>query len=101
MTTRRRIYEILEKGQEGDRLSLSCDLFLTVLIVVNLIAVCLETIDSFFAAYKPIFVAIELVSVSIFSIEYGLRFGHGRLPQKSMAKPTLASGLAIFLVLLE
>ena len=48
-------------------------IFLTVLIVVNLIAVCLETIDSLFAAYKPIFVAIELVSVSIFSIEYGLR----------------------------
>ena len=73
MITRRRIYEILEKGQAGDRLSLSCDMFLTVLIVVNLFAVCLETIDSLFAAYKPIFVAIELISVSIFSIEYGLR----------------------------
>ena len=48
-------------------------MFLTVLIVVNLIAVCLETIDSLFAAYKPIFIAVELVSVSIFSIEYGLR----------------------------
>ena len=73
LITRRRIYEILEKGQAGDRQSLSCDIFLTVLIVVNLVAVCLETIDSLFAAYKPIFVTIELFSVSIFSIEYGLR----------------------------
>ena len=73
MITQRRIHEILEKGQVGDRLSLNCDIFLSILIIVNLIAVCLETIDSLFAAYKPIFIAVELVSVSIFSIEYGLR----------------------------
>ncbi len=73
MITRRRIYEILEKGQVGDRQSLNCDIFLSVLIVVNLIAVCLETIDSLFTAYKSLFIAVELVSVSIFSIEYGLR----------------------------
>jgi voltage-gated potassium channel len=71
--TQRRIFEILEKGQVGDRLSLRCDLFLSILIVVNLIAVCLETIDSLFLEYKTIFVAVELVSVSIFSIEYMLR----------------------------
>ena len=73
MITQRRIHEILEKGQVGDRLSLNCDIFLSILIIVNLIAVCLETIDSLFEAYKPIFIAVELVSVSIFSIEYGLR----------------------------
>ena len=73
MITKRRIYEILEKSHVGDRHSFFCDIFLTVLIVVNLIAVCLETIDSLSAAFKPIFDAIELFSVSIFSIEYGLR----------------------------
>ena len=73
MITQRRIFEILEKGQVGDRLSLRCDLFLSILIVVNLIAVCLETIDSLFLEYKTIFVTVELVSVSIFSIEYVLR----------------------------
>ena len=73
MITQRRMFEILEKGQVGDRLSLRCDLFLSILIVVNLIAVCLETIDSLFLEYKTIFVAVELVSVSIFSIEYVLR----------------------------
>ncbi len=73
MITQRRIFEILEKGQVGDRLSIRCDLFLSILIVVNLIAVCLETIDSLFLEYKTIFLAVELVSVSIFSIEYVLR----------------------------
>ena len=73
MFTQRRIFEILEKGQAGDQLSLRCDLFLSILIVINLIAVCLETIDSLLTEYKMVFVAVELVSVSIFSIEYVLR----------------------------
>ena len=73
MITQQRTYEVLEKGQVGDHLSIRCDLFLSILIIVNLIAVCLETIDSLFVAYKTIFVAVELVSVSIFSIEYVLR----------------------------
>ena len=73
MITQRRTYEVLEKGQAGDHLSLRCDLFLSILIVINLIAICLETIDSLFVAYKTIFVAVELVSVFIFSIEYVLR----------------------------
>ncbi len=73
MITQRRTYEVLEKGQVGDHLSLRCDLFLSILIVVNLVAVCLETIDSLFIAYKSIFFTVELVSVTIFSIEYALR----------------------------
>jgi voltage-gated potassium channel len=68
-----RVFEILEKGKVDDRQSLYCDIFLSILIVVNLIAVCLETVDSLFAAYKSIFFAVELVSVTIFSAEYGLR----------------------------
>ena len=71
--TQRRVFEILEKGRVDDRQSLYCDLFLSALIIVNLIAICLETIDSLFAAYKTVFVVIELVSVSIFAVEYGLR----------------------------
>ena len=48
--TTSRTYEVLEKGQVGDHPEPSyCDLFLSILIVVNLIAVCLETIDSLFA----------------------------------------------------
>ena len=101
MITRRRIYEILEKGQAGDRQSLSCDIFLTVLIVVNLVAVCLETVDSLFAAYKPIFVTIELFSVSIFRLNMDCGFGRARLPQMSMVKLPPASDLVIFSVLLE
>ena len=73
MITQRRIFEILEKGTADDSQSKYCDLFLSILIVVNLIAVCLETIDSLFIRYETIFVFIELISVAIFAVEYGLR----------------------------
>ena len=73
MFSQKRVYEIIEKGQADDRASRFCDLILFALIVLNLLAVCLETIDSLFVKYRTIFMLIELISVSIFSIEYVLR----------------------------
>ena len=73
MINQQRVFEIIEKGQPEDRASRYCDLFLFTLIVLNLAAVCLETIDTLYAQYKLVFTAIELVSVTIFSVEYGLR----------------------------
>ena len=73
MISQKRVFEIIEKGQADDRASRYCDLFLFALIVLNLLAVCLETIDSLYAQYRTVFTAIELVSVLIFSVEYALR----------------------------
>ena len=73
MITQKRVFEILEKGQVNDRQSLYCDVFLSLLIVINLIAVCLETVDSLFERYAAAFIAVELFSVTIFSMEYVLR----------------------------
>ena len=73
MISQKRIFEIIEKGQADDYASRYCDLFLFSLIMLNLLAVCLETIDSLHAQYRTFFTLIELISVSIFSIEYVLR----------------------------
>ena len=73
LITQRRVFEILEKGRPDDRQSLYCDVFLSALIVINLIAVCLETVDTLFARFQSAFIVIEFVSVAIFSIEYVLR----------------------------
>ena len=73
MFSQKRVYEIIEKGQADDSVSRYCDLLLFALIVLNLLAVCLETIDSLYAQYRTVFRLIELISVSIFSIEYALR----------------------------
>lgn len=70
----RRIYEILEKsGAAGDWSSKLCDGFLAGLIVLNLVAISLESVDHLAETYHPVFLAFELFSVVIFSLEYALR----------------------------
>ena len=73
MINQQRVFEIIEKGQPEDRASRYCDLFLFSLIVLNLAAVCLETIDTLYTQYHLVFTTIEIVSVTIFSLEYVLR----------------------------
>ena len=73
MINQHRVFEIIEKGKPEDKASRYCDLFLFSLIVLNLAAVCLETIDTLYAQYETAFTVVELVSVAIFSVEYGLR----------------------------
>ena len=41
-----RVAEIMNKGRLGDRVSKRVDLALSLLILANLIAVCLESVDS-------------------------------------------------------
>ena len=66
----RRILEILESGQKGDRTSRVCDTLIALLVVINIIAVTLESVSDFSVKYADQFYAIEFFSVVIFSIEY-------------------------------
>lgn len=70
---RRRAYEVLEIGRGEDRLSIWVDNGLIVLIVLNVVAFSLETVDALADAYGPWFFAFEAFSVFVFCIEYGLR----------------------------
>ena len=65
-----RILEILESGQKGDRTSRVCDTLIALLVVINIIAVTLESVSDFSVKYADQFYAIEFFSVVIFSIEY-------------------------------
>jgi voltage-gated potassium channel len=47
--------------------------FIITLIVLNVIALMLETIQPLYVKYKPLFDTFDLVSVIIFSVEYVLR----------------------------
>jgi voltage-gated potassium channel len=70
---RRRCYEILEQGSVGDRTSLLVDRLLVVLIIVNLVSVALESMPELAARHAAWFDAIELASLVVFTVEYGLR----------------------------
>ena len=70
---RKRLWEILEKGEANDITSFYTDIFLISLIIANIIAVVLETVDSIYNAYQIQFIIFERISTFIFLIEYLLR----------------------------
>ena len=70
---RRRAYVALEQGPVGERFGALVDQLLLSLIVVNLIAVALESVPALNARYGVVFEAIEYVSLVVFSADYALR----------------------------
>ena len=70
---RKRLWQILEKGNEKDKASVYTDIFLITLIILNIVAVVLETVDSIYNVYKLYFIIFERVSTFIFLIEYIMR----------------------------
>tara|TARA_X000000950_G_C13887646_1_gene649535 strand:- start:339 stop:1247 length:909 start_codon:yes stop_codon:yes gene_type:complete len=71
--TRKRLWQILEKGSSKDKISIYTDIFLICLIVLNIIAVLLETVDSIYNLYSFEFLVFERISTIIFLVEYILR----------------------------
>ena len=69
----KRTSELLSKGNLTDKPSQYVDMILFILILLNIAAVCLESVKHIGEEYKVAFNIFELVSVVIFSIEYLLR----------------------------
>lgn len=69
---RRRIYDLLDPTIQTfwDRFVHNALIWL---VLVNVAAVVLESVPSLEARYGGVFLAIEIVSVLVFSVEYGLR----------------------------
>ena len=70
---RKRIWEILEKGNSNDKVSFYTDIFLITLIIFNIVAVLLETVESIYSRYALEFLIFERFSTIVFLIEYILR----------------------------
>jgi voltage-gated potassium channel len=81
---RRRLYEILEHGTIGDRTGLIVGRLIVILIVTNLATMALDSVPTLQAQYGPLFIAIELLSLVVFTVEYGLRVwvGAERAPHR-------------------
>jgi len=67
------MFEVLEHGPVGDGASRFVSGALITLIIVNLLAVTLASVPGVEAAYADVFVAIEIVSVVVLSLEYAAR----------------------------
>ncbi|MCP3905784.1 MAG: ion transporter [Planctomycetes bacterium] len=73
MTLKRRIYEVLEEPDHRNPVSLVVDLSIAALIILNVIALALETVEAVDARLHTIFRAVEMFSVLVFTVEYLLR----------------------------
>ena len=68
-----RVYEILEATDPEDRVAEAANLVMLILVVSNVIAVILETVDSLYLVYRDLFRYFAGISIIIFTIEYLLR----------------------------
>ncbi len=68
-----RVYDILVETDDDETIDRVVAVFLILLIIVNAAAVVLETVDHLNARYSSIFYAIEIVSITVFTVEYLLR----------------------------
>ena len=71
---RKKIWVLLEPAKENDVLSRFVDIFLLILIFLNVLMVILETVEDLFLNYNKFFRIFEYFSVLIFSLEYAGRF---------------------------
>lgn len=68
-----RVYDILVETDDNELIDRIVAVILMILILISVAVVILETVDEYNAAYGGLFHSIELVSVTIFTIEYLLR----------------------------
>lgn len=71
--SKEKILRTINRAEDGDRLSRRFDQFIMALILLNVTAVIIETVQPVYEKYHPFFDAFETVSVIIFSVEYIIR----------------------------
>ena len=86
--SRHRTYEILERVKPKDKVALWVNGFLILLVLVNILAVIMESVESLYQAHRTAFDLLEFFSVVIFAIEYLLRlWSHA---ENTAVAPTVA-----------
>ncbi|MDW7668704.1 MAG: ion transporter [Bacillota bacterium] len=65
-----RLFKILEPPENNDKTSKFFDVFIIILITLNILSIILESFNSLKIHYNAIFKTFEVISVIIFSIEY-------------------------------
>lgn len=90
MTTKEKIFNIIQIGDKSNRVSRAFDFFITIVIVSNILVTFLETFSQL-AFLHAIFRTVEYVTISIFCVEYVLRIWTADLlyPGKSTSRARL------------
>jgi len=101
---KQQVHLLLDPADGGSSVDKSINSFIVALILINTVAVILETVESIYTPYKTTFQLIEVFSVIIFSAEYILRvwsctvMEKYRHPVKGRLKYIFSSGAIIDLL---
>jgi len=93
MISQQRMLQILERGSKDDRVSMIVDQLLGLLIILNIFAISLESIESLSQQYATQFWWFEMVSVTVFGIEYLLRIWASKANETSKYSSALGRRL--------
>ena len=69
---KKKVFTVIQIGDKSDILSRSFDVFITIVILANIVVLFLRTFPEL-DRFRSLFQAIEYITVSIFIIEYALR----------------------------
>ena len=88
---KRRIFEIIQIGQDQDIPSIICDFFIAGTIIINLFVTLFETFD-IAAPYMSVLKRVDWITMAIFGVEYCLRVWTAEYlyPKKEPLKAKLA-----------
>jgi len=114
MTLRRRLYLTLEPTEKGGTLERIFEILLIIMIVLNIVAIILDSVPGIRNQYHTLFVYFENFSVAFFTIEYIARlysivenpkykhpfYGRLRYAKTSMAIVDLLAILPFYLTFL-
>lgn len=67
-----KIFNIIQIGDKSNKISRAFDIFITIIIVSNIIVTVLETFDQL-ASFSGLFKIVEIVTIFVFCVEYILR----------------------------
>jgi voltage-gated potassium channel len=73
LNVKKRIFEIIEKAEDGDIPSIVFDVAIIALIILNIAAVTAASFDNFANTHVTLLGKFEVFSIAVFSVEYLLR----------------------------
>jgi voltage-gated potassium channel len=73
MTLRRRLYLTLDPSERGGILERIFEVVLIIVILLNIFAIVLDSVEEIHSEYKSFFETLETVSIVLFTLEYAAR----------------------------
>lgn len=87
--SKKRIFEIISKAEEGDKASKIFDGLIMILIALSVLSIILESFQSLSTRFHPVFRGFEIATVIVFIIEYILRIWTADLLHPDAAHPRI------------